>query len=74
MEEIKREFAALKRYVNFTKVYLETYRGGLLIDRDRMMELKEYFLQQDIEVSGGITWTHDKESDNPLQGGFGTLC
>lgn len=74
MEQIVEEFEALKRYVNFTKVYLETYRGGLLIDRDRMMALKEYFLNQGIEVSGGITWTHGKKSNNPLQGGFGTLC
>lgn len=72
--QITAEFERLARYVRFTKVYLETYRAGRLIERDKMIRLKQYFVGQGVKVSGGITFTHGNRSTNLLQGGFGTFC
>jgi hypothetical protein len=74
IDEITGEFERLRRHVTFTKVYLETYRSGVLIEEDRMLELKRHFLEQGVKVSGGITWTQGGRRHNPLQGGFDTFC
>lgn len=74
IDQVTGEFERLRQHVRLTKVYLETYRSGVLIEEDRMLELKRHFLEQGIKVSGGITWTHGRRRENPLQGGFDTYC
>lgn len=48
-------FAFLKKHLSIDKVYLETYRGGHLIDREKIGYVQEFFLREGIKVSGGIT-------------------
>lgn len=60
LDDLKREFAFLEKHVRVGKVYLETYRSDLTVDRDKMLAVKAFFAQKGIETSGGITTTADK--------------
>lgn len=45
----------LQKHLHIDKVYLETYRGGKQIDREKIENVREFFLHKGIKVSGGIT-------------------
>jgi hypothetical protein len=50
----KREAISLLRANGITKVYLEVYRGGLVVDTNLLAELTKYFQENGFEVVGGI--------------------
>ena len=37
-----------------TKVYLEAYRGGLVLSRDELVRVRDFFAKEGYPVSGGI--------------------
>lgn len=56
-EQLEKEFQFFKTYINFDKVYLETYRSGDMAQKDKILFVKKYLEDRGIEVSGGMTTT-----------------
>lgn len=71
LNEFEKRFSFLEKHVHFDKIYLETYRGGELIERDHMLRLKAFFENKGIKVSGGITTTDRGQQESY---GFTSLC
>ncbi|NLY75362.1 MAG: permease, partial [Firmicutes bacterium] len=53
--EFEEKFAFLEKHIHLDKVYLETYRGQRLIEKEKVLKIKEIFTAKGIKVSGGIT-------------------
>lgn len=53
--DVEEKFAFLEKHLRLDKVYLETYRGQHLIEREKVLKIKEIFTNKGIKVSGGIT-------------------
>ena len=70
LNEFGKQFEFITRNVKVDKIYLETYRGGVQIDREKMLKLKAFFGGLGIKTSGGIT-TDPERSGN---GGFDVFC
>ena len=64
------DFELINRNVKVGKVYLETFRGGVKIDKEQMIRVIEYFKSKGIATSGGITPV-DAGKENL---GFQSLC
>jgi hypothetical protein len=45
----------LERHVKCNKVYLETFRGGHIIEKETILRVKEFFAGRGFTVAGGIT-------------------
>jgi len=59
-------------HLRLSKVYLETHRSGIYVEREKLLKAKEIFEKYGVKVAGGITFT---ESLNEEYGQlFGTLC
>ena len=58
----------ISRQVKVDKIYLETYRSGLLVDVNTVLAAKKFFEDKGVEVAGGITYT-EKDS-----GHFQSFC
>lgn len=69
-EKFDKEFELISKHVKVGTVYLETYRSGLLISKEQMIKVKNYFLAKGIHTSGGIT-TDDVMTDDL---GFSPFC
>src|ERR1035438_298414 len=52
-------WAAIRSQVQVDKVYLETYRSRQLADPKLVADVKEFFMQQGVEVSGAICFSDD---------------
>jgi len=76
--EFGKRFSYIEKHINIDKVYLETYRSNELVERGKLIELKEYFESKGIKVSGGITTTggheHDEFGFHRDEFGFVSLC
>lgn len=53
--EFEEKFTFLEKHLHLDKVYLETYRGQHLIEKEKILKIKEFFINKGIKVSGGIT-------------------
>lgn len=53
--EFEKEFAFIEKHLHLDKVYLETYRGQHLVDKDKVQKVKDFFSKKGIQTSGGIT-------------------
>ena len=75
-EKLSKDYAFLEKYVGLDKVYLETHRGGLDVDRDQILMIKNFLEERNVEVSGGITTTIDdfEGAEKGKQRLFGTFC
>lgn len=71
LQEFEKRLRFIEKNVHVDKIYLETYRSGEFIERDKILWIKEYFEKKGIKVSGGITTT-----DNSPQEAYGfvSLC
>ncbi|WP_039767183.1 hypothetical protein [Caldicellulosiruptor sp. F32] len=56
-ETLEKDLEFFKRYLDISKVYLETHRGADTVPRKKMLKIKELFERQNIKTSGGITAT-----------------
>jgi hypothetical protein len=50
----KREAISIFRLNGITKAYIEVYRGGLVLDKNLLQEVRDFFEHNQIEVVGGI--------------------
>ena len=57
IEQLKADIAKVKRYLKLDKIYLETYRSEILVEKDKMKAIKALFVDEGFQVSGGITTT-----------------
>jgi hypothetical protein len=53
--ELDRNFAFIEKHIKVDKVYLETYRGQHLVDREKILKVKDFFARKGIKTSGGFT-------------------
>lgn len=60
-EQVKEAISWYKRYMPLNKIYIETYRGGTLIEEDRLESLIKIFEKAGMETAGGITYTLPQE-------------
>ncbi|MDP4093977.1 MAG: permease [Bacillota bacterium] len=63
-----KKFEFMEKHLQIDKVYLETYRGGLFIEKEKMLKIKEFFNKKGIKTSGGITTTVEPKTS--LMGAF----
>ena len=59
--EGRREALSLFRCNGITKAYVEVYRGGLTIDKQVLIDVKEFFEKNNIDVVGGIATVPGKD-------------
>jgi len=57
IEQLKADIDKTAKYIKLDKIYLETYRSEVLIERQKMEEIKALFIENGYQVSGGITTT-----------------
>jgi hypothetical protein len=57
VEQIRDDIEQTARYIKLDKIYLETYRSEILIERAKMEAIKALFIEKGFQVSGGITTT-----------------
>nr|AFK83744.1 hypothetical protein Mahau_2096 [uncultured bacterium 35A20] len=57
IEQLKADIEQVGRYIKIDKIYLETYRSDILVEREKMEAVKALFIKHGYQVSGGITTT-----------------
>ncbi|MCL2209762.1 MAG: hypothetical protein FWB89_06360 [Treponema sp.] len=57
IEQIRADIEKTIKYVKLDKVYLETYRSEVFIERDKMEAYISLFKEYGFQISGGITTT-----------------
>lgn len=67
MQVFEKEFEFIEKHIRCSKVYLETYRSDLLIEKDQILKIKEFFNRKGIKTSGGITTTPKYSRDNAFE-------
>ncbi|MDO5154857.1 MAG: hypothetical protein Q4D51_02730 [Eubacteriales bacterium] len=63
------QFKCLHKHVQIGKVYLENFRGDVWCEKDDLLQMKSYFEEQGIAVSGGITTCAGGQNE-----GYVSLC
>lgn len=71
LQAFDEKFQLIERNMKVGKVYLETFRGGVLISKEQMLMIKKYFEDKGITTSGGIT---PIDQDKRKEGGFHSFC
>ncbi len=76
LENLAKQYAFIEKYVGLDKVYLEPYRGGCWVDKEKMSSFIDFFKSKGVEVSGGFTAVvpDQDETDQKRQRLFGTFC
>ncbi len=75
-EKLKSSYEFLEKYIGLDKVYLETHRDDIDVDKDKIMMIKDFLEEKGVTVSGGITTTIT-DFDGAEQGKrrlFNTFC
>lgn len=57
LEQMEDHFRKFSRYLSLDKVYIETFRSDVMIEREKIKRAKEFFQSKGIKTSGGITFT-----------------
>lgn len=75
-EKLASDYEFLEKYIGLDKIYLETHREDIDIDKEQIVMIKNFLESKGVEVSGGITTvTPDFKG---TQGGkrrlFNTMC
>ena len=74
-EKLAYDYDYIEKYIGLDKVYLETWRDGVLADREQLKWIRDFFLEKGVEVAGGITATTGREmEDGGKQRLFTTWC
>jgi len=60
IDQINADIEKVSKYIKLDKIYLETYRSEILVDREKMQAIKTLFTDKGFIVSGGITTTVKK--------------
>jgi hypothetical protein len=70
LAEFEKQFDRITGSIKLGKIYLETFREGKRIDREKILELKAFFNGKGIQTSGGIA-THPARTE---EGAFASFC
>jgi len=65
---LRERFDIMEKYIKVSKVYLETHRDLLIVDKETISHAKKFFSERGIETAGGITLTVDESNR------FETFC
>ena len=76
METLEKQYDFIEKYVGLDKVYLEPYRGSVLVEKDKIRQVADFFRSKGVEVSGGMTTVVPDlaDEDKKRQRLFGTFC
>ena len=76
IDTLKAQYDFIEKYVGLDKVYLEPYRDGHWVEKEKMKEIIDFFKSKNVEVAGGFTTVvPDIDSeDSKRQRLFGTFC
>ena len=67
----RREAISIFRANGITKVYIEVYRSGLVVDQSLLEKVRDTFLKHEIEVVGGIATVPGKDFGVKQEGKLG---
>ena len=56
-KKLESDYEFIEKYIGLDKVYLETHRDDIDVDRDKIMMIKSFLEDRGVIVSGGITTT-----------------
>ena len=75
-QQLAREWEYVEKYVGLDKVYLETFRHGVLVDEKQMRMIQNFFQSRGVETAGGITTVipNLSEEDEKRHRIFDTFC
>ncbi len=75
-DTLSTQYDFIEKYVGIDKVYLEPYRGGCFVDKEKMRGFIDFFKGKGVEVSGGFTTVVPdlSDEDKKKQRIFGTFC
>ncbi|MBP5298372.1 MAG: hypothetical protein J6Z09_04400, partial [Lachnospiraceae bacterium] len=76
LKDLEAQYDFIEKYVGLDKVYLEPYRDGCLVDKDKLKGFIDFFKSRNVEVAGGFTTVVPDlgEEDKKRQRLFGTFC
>jgi hypothetical protein len=57
IETIREDIEKVGKYIKIDKIYLETYRSDVTVERDKMEAVKALFAEYGYKLAGGITTT-----------------
>ncbi len=63
LQEIEEGLNFFNQHLRISKVYLETHRGGVDVEKEKVLKVKEFFEKEGVKASGGITTTISLEND-----------
>ncbi|MBR3246935.1 MAG: hypothetical protein IKG03_00885 [Clostridiales bacterium] len=75
-EKLGSDYAFIEKYIGLDKVYLETFRDGLEVNKEQILMIKRFLEDKGVKVSGGIT-TVTPDFDGAVPGKrrlFNTFC
>jgi len=52
---LENQFAIYEKYVDISKVYIDTFRADKWVEEEKLNMVKDFFQKKNIKVSGGIT-------------------
>jgi len=60
---LEKNYNLLAKYLKIDKVYIETFRGSTLVDKETIQKVKKFFKERGVQTSGGITyvWNDDRQ-------------
>lgn len=67
----RREAISIFRCNGITKAYIEVYRSGLVVDKELLLEVKDFFQDNQVEVVGGIATVPGKDFGVKQEGQLG---
>jgi len=75
-EKLEKDYDFIEKYIGLDKVYLETHRGGIDIEEEKLLMIKDFLQGRGVTVSGGITTTIDdfEGAENGKRRLFNTFC
>ena len=75
-EKLEKDYDFIEKYIGLDKVYLETHRGGIDIEEEKLLMIKDFLQSRGVTVSGGITTTIDdfEGAENGKRRLFNTFC
>lgn len=55
LDYLEEKINFIEKHISFNKVYLETYRSGRLLEKEKLLKIKEFFNKKGVLTSGAIT-------------------
>lgn len=72
--ELEKDLAFFQKHLKLSKVYLESHRGNISLEKEHLLRLKAFFESRGIQVAGGITPTLPDTYRSGYGRLFGGIC